>query len=46
MTDWMLQITIILIGALAAAEFARALKQSSVLGELTIGIILGSSVLA
>ena len=45
MTDWMLQITVILIGALAAAEIARALRLSSVLGELTVGILLGSSVL-
>ena len=45
MTDWMLQITVILICALAAGEIARALKLSSVLGELTVGILLGSSVL-
>ncbi len=45
MTDWMLQLTVILIGALAAAELMRVLKLSSVLGELTIGIILGGSVL-
>jgi Kef-type K+ transport system membrane component KefB len=46
MTDWMLQITVILIGALVAAELMRALKLSSVLGELSVGIILGGSVLA
>ncbi|MFQ5914385.1 MAG: cation:proton antiporter [Nitrospinota bacterium] len=45
MTDWVLQITVILLGALAAAEIMRALKLSSVLGELTIGIVLGGSVL-
>ena len=45
MTDWLLQLTVILLGALAAAEIMRALKLSSVLGELTVGILLGSSVL-
>lgn len=45
MTDWILQLTVILLGALAAAELVRAFKLSSVLGELTIGILLGSSVL-
>ncbi len=45
MTDWLLQLTVILLGALVAAEIMRALKLSSVLGELTVGILLGSSVL-
>ncbi|MFQ5691708.1 MAG: cation:proton antiporter [Nitrospinota bacterium] len=45
MNDWILQVTVILLGALAAAEAMRALKLSSVIGELTVGIILGGSVL-
>ena len=45
MTDWLLQLTVNLLGALVAAEIMRALKLSSVLGELTVGILLGSSVL-
>lgn len=45
MTDWILQLTVILLGALAAAELMRILKLSSVLGELTVGIVMGGSVL-